>query len=112
VEVAATPAQADAPPVAETNGRVAVPPRDAAEAEQRARVAQREAEAQRAQAELHAEKAGLHERGLADDDLRDADDPDEVVRRRDTFADREPADRDVRGDSRADDPVHDREAKR
>jgi len=43
--------------------------RQAAEAEQRARIAQREAEAERAQAQLHQERAGLHERGMADDEL-------------------------------------------
>jgi hypothetical protein len=43
--------------------------RQAAEAEQRARLAAREAQAERAQAELHQERAGLHERGMADDEL-------------------------------------------
>jgi hypothetical protein len=43
--------------------------REAAEAEQRARIAEREAQAERAQAQLHAEKAGLHERGMADQEL-------------------------------------------
>jgi hypothetical protein len=43
----------------------------AEQAEQRARIAAREAEAERAQAELHQERAGLHERGLADDELID-----------------------------------------
>jgi hypothetical protein len=43
----------------------------AAEAEQRARIAQREAEAERAQASLHAERAQLHERGMADHELID-----------------------------------------
>src|SRR3954454_25149615 len=43
--------------------------RQAEQAEQRARIAQREAEAERAQAELHQERAGLHERGMADDEL-------------------------------------------
>ena len=43
--------------------------REAAQAEQRARIAAKEAEAQRAQAELHQERAGLHERGMADDEL-------------------------------------------
>jgi hypothetical protein len=47
--------------------------REAAEAEQRARLAEREAEVQRAQAELHNEKAGLHERGMADDELVEND---------------------------------------
>jgi uncharacterized membrane protein YcjF (UPF0283 family) len=45
--------------------------RQASQAEQRARVAQREAEAERAQAQLHQERAGLHERGMADDELID-----------------------------------------
>jgi hypothetical protein len=43
--------------------------RQAAQAEQRARIAEREAQAERAQAELHQERAGLHERGMADDEL-------------------------------------------
>lgn len=43
----------------------------ASEAEQRARIAQKEAKAERAQAELHTERAGLHERGMADDELID-----------------------------------------
>jgi FtsZ-interacting cell division protein ZipA len=45
--------------------------RQAAESEQRARIAKREAEAERAQAGLHQERAGLHERGMADDELID-----------------------------------------
>jgi multidrug efflux pump subunit AcrA (membrane-fusion protein) len=45
--------------------------RQASEAEQRARIAQKEAEAERAQASLHAERAGLHERGMADHELID-----------------------------------------
>ena len=45
--------------------------RQATEAEQRAKIAQREAEAERAQASLHAERAELHERGMADDELID-----------------------------------------
>jgi hypothetical protein len=45
--------------------------RQASEAEQRARIAAREAEAERAQAELHQERAGLHERGMADHELID-----------------------------------------
>jgi FtsZ-interacting cell division protein ZipA len=45
--------------------------REAAQAEQKARIAQKEAEAQRAQAQLHEERAGLHERGMADDELID-----------------------------------------
>src|SRR5690349_11332146 len=43
--------------------------RQAAEAEQRARLAEREAEAERAQANLHAERADLHEKGMADHEL-------------------------------------------
>src|SRR4051812_25552066 len=43
--------------------------RQAAEAEQRARIAATEAKAERAQAEFHQERAGLHERGMADDEL-------------------------------------------
>src|SRR3954447_24458638 len=45
--------------------------RQATQAEQKARIAQREAEAERAQASLHQERAGLHERGMADDELID-----------------------------------------
>src|SRR4051794_29391585 len=45
--------------------------RQAAEAEQRARLAEREAQAAKAQAELHAERAGVHERGMADHELID-----------------------------------------
>jgi hypothetical protein len=45
--------------------------RQAAEAEQRARIAAKEAEAERAQADLHQERAGLHERGMADHELID-----------------------------------------
>jgi hypothetical protein len=45
--------------------------RQASEAEQRAKIAQREAEAERAQASLHAERAQLHERGMADHELID-----------------------------------------
>jgi FtsZ-interacting cell division protein ZipA len=55
----------------------------------RAELAEREAARQRAEADLHQARARVHERGLADDQLRDADDPDEVVSRRETFADRE-----------------------
>jgi hypothetical protein len=43
--------------------------RQASEAEQKARIAEKEAEAQRAQAQLHQERAGMHERGMADDEL-------------------------------------------
>jgi hypothetical protein len=45
--------------------------RRASESEQRARIAQKEAEAERAQASLHSERAGLHERGMADHELID-----------------------------------------
>lgn len=45
--------------------------RQASRAEERARIAEREAEAERAQARLHEERAGLHERGMADDELTD-----------------------------------------
>jgi len=45
--------------------------RQASEAEQRARIAAKEADAERAQAELHNERAGLHERGMADHELID-----------------------------------------
>ena len=55
----------------------------------RADLAEREAARQRAEADMHQARARVHERGLADDELRDADDPDEVVSRRETFADRE-----------------------
>ncbi len=50
--------------------------RQAARAEQRARIAAKEADAERAQAELHQERAGLHERGMADDELIDDDERD------------------------------------
>ncbi len=50
--------------------------READLAEQRARVAAREAEAERAQAELHSERAGLTERGMADHELIDEDERD------------------------------------
>jgi hypothetical protein len=52
----------------------------ASEAEQRARIAAKEADAERAQAQLHQERAGLHERGMADDELIDESE-------RDRFAD-------------------------
>lgn len=48
----------------------------AQEAEQRARIAQQEAERERAAAQLNQEKAGLHERGLADHELIDEDERD------------------------------------
>jgi hypothetical protein len=72
--------------------------REAAQAEQKARIAQREAEAQRAQAQLHEERAGLHERGMADDELIDDDE-------RDRFAGTsamQPSTDDVDGDGRTD----------
>jgi flagellar biosynthesis/type III secretory pathway M-ring protein FliF/YscJ len=55
----------------------------------RAEIAEQRAARERAEAELHESRARLHERGLADDELREADSPDEVVQRRETFADRE-----------------------
>src|SRR5215211_3048444 len=68
--------------------------REVAEARQsRAELAERQAARERAEADLHEARARVHERGLADDELRDADDPDEVVRRRETFADRDRPDR-------------------
>lgn len=45
----------------------------AEEAEQRARIAEQEAQQQRAAAQLSQEKAGLHERGLADHELIEDD---------------------------------------
>jgi multidrug efflux pump subunit AcrA (membrane-fusion protein) len=54
--------------------------RQASEAEQRARIAAKEAEAERAQAQLHQERAGLHEKGMADHELIDESE-------RDRFAD-------------------------
>ena len=57
--------------------------------EARADLAEREAARQRAEADLHQARARVHERGLADDELRNADNPDEIVERRETFADRE-----------------------
>jgi hypothetical protein len=45
--------------------------REAEAAEQRARMAQAEAERQRADAQLHAERANMHERGMADHELVD-----------------------------------------
>jgi flagellar biosynthesis/type III secretory pathway M-ring protein FliF/YscJ len=87
--------------------------REEAQARQsRAELAEKRAARERAEADLHEARARVHERGLADDELRDADDPDEVVSRRDTFADREPADRAPEGEGRTDDPVDDREARR
>jgi hypothetical protein len=59
----------------------------------RAELAERQAARERAEADLHEARARVHERGLADDELRDADDPDDVVRRRETFVDRERTDR-------------------
>lgn len=43
--------------------------RSANEAERRARIAEQEARRERAEAQLSEEKAGLHERGMADDEL-------------------------------------------
>ena len=51
----------------EAQGRV----RRAEEAEQRARIAHQEAQRERAEADLHTEKARLHESGLADHELID-----------------------------------------
>src|SRR3954466_8030881 len=45
--------------------------RQASQAEQRARIAAKEADAERAQAELHQERAGLPERGMANHELID-----------------------------------------
>jgi type II secretory pathway pseudopilin PulG len=53
-------------------------------------IAEKEAARQRAEAGLHESRAKVHEQGLADDQLRQADDPDEVVNRPETFADRDP----------------------
>ena len=65
----------------------------AEERQSRAELAERHAARERAEADLHEARARVHERGLADDELRDADDPDEVVRRRETFADRDQPER-------------------
>jgi len=65
----------------------------AEERQSRAELAERHAARERAEADLHEARARVHERGLADEELRDADDPDEVVRRRETFADRDRPDR-------------------
>jgi hypothetical protein len=65
----------------------------AEERQSRAELAERHAARERAEADLHEARARVHERGLADDELRDADDPDEVVHRRETFVDREQPDR-------------------
>ena len=75
--------------------RDAVVGRHREEAEQRATradIAEKEAARQRAEADLHESRAKVHEQGLADDELRRADNPDEVVSRRETFADRDPDD--------------------
>jgi hypothetical protein len=63
------------------------------ERQSRAELAERHAARERAEADLHEARARVHERGLADEELRDADDPDDVVRRRETFADRDQPDR-------------------
>jgi hypothetical protein len=55
----------------------------------RAELAEREAARQRTEADLHEARARVHERGLADDELREADDPDQVVHQRETFVDRD-----------------------
>ena len=55
----------------EQRAEAAARERQASEAEQKARIAAKEAEAERAQAELHQERAGLHERGMADHELID-----------------------------------------
>jgi hypothetical protein len=65
----------------------------AEERQSRAELAERHAARERAEADLHEARARAHERGLADDELRDADDPEEVVHRRETFADRDRPDR-------------------
>jgi FtsZ-interacting cell division protein ZipA len=73
--------------------RDAVVGRHREEAQQRATradIAEKEAARQRAEADLHESRAKVHEQGLADDELRSSDDPDEVVQRRETFADRQP----------------------
>jgi hypothetical protein len=73
----------------ERRGAVVDRHREEAEARSsRAELAEREAARERAEADLHEARARVHERGLADDQLRDADSPDDVVNRRDTFADR------------------------
>ena len=71
----------------------------------RAEVAEREAARQRAEADLHQARARVHERGLADDELRNAGDPDEVVSRHERFADRERP-----GDEPAQEPGEERDA--
>jgi flagellar biosynthesis/type III secretory pathway M-ring protein FliF/YscJ len=65
----------------------------AEERQSRAELAERHAARERAEADLHEARARVHERGLADEELRDADDPDDVVRRRETFADRDQPER-------------------
>jgi hypothetical protein len=71
--------------------------REASQAEQKARIAQKEAEAQRAQAQLHEERAGLHERGMADDELIDDHERDKFAG---TSAMQPTTDDDARGDGR------------
>jgi FtsZ-interacting cell division protein ZipA len=63
---------------------------EAQERATRADLAEKEAARQRAEADLHESRAKVHEQGLADDELRRTDDPEEVVQRRETFADRQP----------------------
>jgi type II secretory pathway pseudopilin PulG len=62
---------------------------EAQDREARADLAEREAARQRAEADMHQARARVHERGLADDELRRSDSVDDVVARRETFADRE-----------------------
>ena len=75
---------------------------EAQDREAQADVAEREAARQRAEADLHQARARVHERGLADDELRSADSPEEVVERRQTFADSEPP---GRGEQPAEEPA-------
>jgi len=60
---------------------------EAQDRQAKAELAESEAARQRAEADLHQARANVHERGLADDELRNADSPEEVVERRQTFAD-------------------------
>jgi len=60
---------------------------EAQDRQAKAELAESEAARQRAEADLHQARANVHERGLADDALRNADSPEEVVERRQTFAD-------------------------
>ena len=57
-------------------GRAAEGHREVAEERmERARLAERQAQRERAEAELHEARAGMHERGLADDSLKEAPEP-------------------------------------